>query len=241
MNFGLLAKNGSRLLKGKVVNAVTNAPIGDPTVTAKIKDPEEKDEEKVVKTYQAKCGADGMFTVEVPVKDTKDGEYYTVLEVEKPGCDYVVFDRDYGSTAGGIDEDMINFAVAEYEYQLSSDEDMITVQGAVYTPEGEPLKTAEVDFSGVYFSKMCAKGCCGDMTAFDVEFAEKMKPDNEGRFSFKTKAIYVFGLKNGMKVGFDGDEKTYRAIFEQGMDSKSRDFETESGKVLSLEFSVDGN
>ncbi|MFQ6092146.1 MAG: cation transporter [bacterium] len=236
MNFGLLRKDKSKIIRGRVFDPVTEKPIEGAAVKILVKNPVD---EEIVKTFQSKSKADGTFSVEVPAKDTKEGEYYTLLEVEKQGYDYIVYDTHSARTCGDIKERMSNFAITECEYQLSAADNLITVKGTAYEAEGEPLKGEVIDFSGICLTKLCAKGCCGDFNVFDVEFSRQLKTDEEGKFSFRTTAKYLFGLKYGLRVAFDGYEKTYRAIFEKGENRKSREIESDEGDLLELEFSVE--
>lgn len=190
----------------------------------------------MIKTLSSPSKGDGTFLVEVPAAETKGGEYVTRIEVEKKNCAVISYDLISGGASKPEGEDFYNFAVFEFVYNLATEADLIVFSGAVLNGDGEPVKNRELDFAGVYFTKTCAKGCCGDYSMYDVEFAEQPKTDTDGKFSFSAPAQYLFGPKYGVKVTFGDTEKTYRAIFEQGDTEKFREVESTEGDVLELHF-----
>lgn len=235
LNFGLLGKNKSKVYRGRIFVPTNEKPIEDASVKVNIVN---RESSETVKTYQGKSKKDGTFQVEVPASEMISGKNYPSLAVEKEGYEYLVFDSQPAKPVGEIKEHLSNFAVSEYEYQFASADDEITIQGTVTDEEGETLKDIAVDFSGIKLTKTCNKGCCGDPAVHDVENTNQIKTDSDGNFSFKTNARYLYGLKYGLKVIFDGDEKIYRAIFKKGEDKKSREIETDKGNLLELRFSV---
>jgi hypothetical protein len=234
-NFGLLGKEKGRINTGKVIDPVSDKPVKAASIEIQLLDPDE--DYGVVKTLSTKSGRDGSFSLEVPYSETGDGKYRSKLNVEKRGYDYINVSSRNGDTCLDIDQDMTNFAVREYEYQLAAASNRITVNGTLSGADGEPLAGETVVLSGLYHSKTCAKGCCGDFSVYDVEYNKELKTDRDGRFSLKVPAKFLFGLKHSLKI--DNYDKSYRALFTKGITQKTREIETDEGSSLTMKLTVD--